>query len=294
MTPIIHVLANGPTYDAFGVSIASKNLIVISNTFIGNPAITHTVISPGVDAVDGLVWFAGGGNNFVARNLITNYNFEAIALNGGPSAVVQNTFKTFLHNYSTCALYNSSGPPPLNLPTNGEVRDHSVSFVGNSVDGGRWVAKAVDSTRHNVSTLSGNTASLNLPFDVGGDPFGGFAILRFSASLNLSGNTLSSGYIAAQIWNQSTNLLILKNDFSGATHGGIFFDGDSNANVFGSRGQATLAKNLLSKGSTFHARAQKVADGTRVFLYGNSFRSPISTNVPTLFDPISLSVHIGN
>jgi hypothetical protein len=70
------------------------NLVVVENTFNGNPSMTNVNTEYSALAEDGLVWFQDGGNWFVARNAIRNYIVEAVQLNAGPGAAVGNMFDT--------------------------------------------------------------------------------------------------------------------------------------------------------------------------------------------------------
>ena len=101
------------------------NLVVMDNTFTGNPTLTNVNGAFGyVDACDGLVWFQGGGNWFVRRNAITNNLLEAIQFNAGPAAAVGNYLNTRAsRSSSACRTYAAAkrlswhSPAGADLPT---------------------------------------------------------------------------------------------------------------------------------------------------------------------------------
>ncbi len=64
----------------------SYNAVITGNTYIGNSALiaANTNALTNILAPDGFVWFQGySGNVFVARNVISNNELEAVQLEGG-------------------------------------------------------------------------------------------------------------------------------------------------------------------------------------------------------------------
>jgi hypothetical protein len=69
---------------------AGYNIVMLENTYSGNPAITNANTNYYADAGDGIAWYQAGGNWFFARNIVTNYGLEGISSQGGPLAIVEN------------------------------------------------------------------------------------------------------------------------------------------------------------------------------------------------------------
>src|SRR5262249_47141373 len=163
------------------------------------------------DAPDGLIFFQYGGNWFVRGNHITNYGLEGIQYICGPSALVQNDFKTLVSTLATCALKAQSAYCP------GPNEDHFFSFVGNVVEGGRHGQYGNRDLDQNPATLKayrlnfcGNTLNL-YPAFARYDDYPGAAVTDYlSMFSNVSGNTLLAGGHGLRAVLGCTNALILK------------------------------------------------------------------------------------
>jgi len=269
------------------------NLTVMECTFNGNVTNTSTnATSPvGGSYADGMLYYQYyGGNWFAARNAITNYGFEAIQWNSGPAAAVQNVFSSVVNTPSTCAL---------NIPVTGYGHtvttnpvDLSFGFVGNVVSGGRLAVFGVASywsIQTNLANLvvSGNTIGL-LPWNPN-YPYGGACVaeLFMADRVDIAGNTLQSGDMPIYIHNAGgcTNLIVLQNDFSGASLWGIQ-DNSSGGHLANS----LVLKNRLSCGtSPFHLEAPP-SDGAHWFLIQNTYLNDSGATNGLLVQPASMPV----
>ena len=94
------------------------NAVITGNTYIGNSALiaANTNALTNILAPDGFVWFQGySGNVFVARNVISNNELEAVQLEGGPNSVVGNTNGTLVSDGSCCAFCVAAGSGAVGL-----------------------------------------------------------------------------------------------------------------------------------------------------------------------------------
>jgi hypothetical protein len=152
----------------------------------------------------------------------------------------------------------------------------------------------VDGGRHGVDTLSsvfaqkvnvcGNSLRLDVPFDRYDDQYGAISSLTDCEHLNMSGNSISDGYLAVRYVSACINGFILKNDYRNLRHGGIFVDTGNTL------GWQTVAKNVLSSGVSYHMRSPLVND-QRFFTGKNAFLVNSTTNAPVL-DSSGLAIHL--
>ena len=127
----------------FASASPDYNVCILDNNFNGNTNLAPNTNNPmgyvnayetQLLASDGLVWLQGGGNYFIARNHIINYDLEGVQLNGGPSAVVGNTYYTLVNNDSCKALAVNASEPGL---FGRSASSYNTCFIGNQVWGGR-------------------------------------------------------------------------------------------------------------------------------------------------------------
>lgn len=69
-----------------------RNLVILENIYNGSSGMTAVNTNQQIDAGDGIVWFQGGGNWFVARNFVTNYGLEGVQFSAGPGVGVGEHF----------------------------------------------------------------------------------------------------------------------------------------------------------------------------------------------------------
>ena len=226
---------------------------------------------------------------FIARNSITNYAFEAINLNAGPVAVVQNTFKDYVHNFSTCAMGCAASQTSLT----GESPDDAFAFVGNTVDGGRHGFDCSHSPYSGQRTYrlnaSGNTFSLQDPFNVSEDFPGATVTLAMCERTIICGNTLTAG--GRGVWIDGpnvTNAIILKNDFARADFSGI-----TDRSLGTSLLSAAVVKNVIGEGVGYHLKLL-YADATHWFMLSNQFRAWTNYTTATnlVSDPATPPLHL--
>jgi hypothetical protein len=235
---------------------------------------------------DGLLFFQSGGNWFIRGNQINNYGGEGMQFLCGPAAVVQNDFKTLVSTFATCALKAQVGACP------GPNEDHFFSFVGNVVEGGRHGQLGIHDPNEGTSgdkayklNLSGNTLTLYPAFGIKGDYPGAAVTDALSIFSNVSGNTLLAGGHGLRALGSCTNALILKNDFSGATHRGIAYDQPA-----GYAQTIAIVKNVLNQGDSFHLKLM-YSDSFNYFLMRNSYRDGTNLNLNAFIDAAGCPVH---
>jgi hypothetical protein len=244
-------------------------------------------------APDGFVWAQEGGNYFVARNLIMGYAREGVQVNAGPNAVVGNTYSNMISSPEACALAVYLAWP--GVLTNGDANyqaDFSTCFVGNSVYGGRHGLVNDESgnaapTNGYSFNCSGNAFTLYPPYDGTFDGVANAVDEQYCLSASVCGNTLYAGGRGFTFFNTNGTALILNNNFSGATFGGI---GGGAGNSLTS---AQIYGNILSEGVTFHVELD-YSNSFAWFLDHNTYLSPSSTSIPPFFDPISSAAHVSN
>jgi hypothetical protein len=272
------------------------NVNILENTYNGNTNLVASTNNPfgyvntngsQLVAPDGFVYFQSGGNYFIARNTILNYELEAVQLSSGPNAVVGNTYNTLVNDGGCCALANNAGPFQAVLGTN--VINHSTCFIGNSVYGGRNGC----SPQNEVSTplyslnCSGNYLTLYPPFTQNDYP-GAVAYVENCAWVNIFGNTLVIGGHGVLFGAQCGNTLIMNNNFANATYRGIGF-----AEYGGALQNASIFNNILGQGSTFHVQLP-VTGSFSWFLQQNDYVNASGNSVPPFTDPASSAAHISN
>jgi hypothetical protein len=242
----------------------------------------------GIDAGDGIVWFQGGGNWFVARNAVTNFGLEDFGLEGvqfnaGPGAGVGNEFETLVNSPSTAASTAVWTGWKGGSGFTSDFFDHSFSMVGNGIHGGRYGQLGASFFNNqdpsNTNTpqrihFNGNSVEVYPAInDVFTWDYPGAAVTGpWSEFLNASGNTLVAGGHGIHWQDNNTNSLVLKNDFVSASYRGLTYTGTNGAVL-----NITAAKNLLNQGSSSHLRL-RFEDGPGWFLLRNRYRANGSTN----------------
>jgi hypothetical protein len=268
-----------------GIYGGAYNFVVLDNIYIGNSALTNmNTNNLEVVAPDGFVWFMTGGNNFVARNNISNYFLEAVQFNAGPTAVVGNTFATLCSDDSACALAAMGGPDPG--ATGNTLVNYATTFIGNSVTGGRHGERGIVCTLPFTLNFSGNSLTLYTPFDDSGDYPGAAVLVQTCQSACVCGNTLAAGGHGFCFVGTNSSALILNNNFSGATYRGI-----GNLNGNDQLNTAEIFGNILGQGATFHAQIP-YNNSFGWFLKTNSYLGTCSNSVPAFLDPMSSAVHL--
>ncbi len=270
----------------------NRNLVVMNNTYNGNPSMTSVNTTNFHDSGDGIVWFQEGGNWFVARNVVTNYGLEGMAFNAGPMASVGNIFHTLVNNPSVTALWV---PRSVWLGASGVTatsEDYSFSVVNNWIYGGRYGQIGDGHTKPDHTPqrhhFTGNTIELYPAFNTAyaHDYPSAASYQRYAEFLNLSGNTLIAGGHGAHWDDNCTNAIVLKNDFGAASYRSLSFT-STNIGVL----NITAAKNILNQGSASHVRPRN-EDAPGWFLLRNSYRMNGSTNsINPFIEPSGSPVH---
>jgi hypothetical protein len=268
----------------------SYNINIVSNVYNGNTMLTNSSNSNTNNftriAPDGLVWLQSGGNCFVTRNTINNYQLEGIQFNAGPNAAAGNTFNTLVSDYSACAV-KAFGCTQIGLTDTSA--DYSTTFIGNWVYGGRHgeLGSSGSPQTQFAINFSGNYVSLFPPFNENGDGLGAAVTLDVCQTANVCGNTLAAGGYGLLYQQNCTNALVLMNNFAGASYGGIGYQdgGDFLLN-------AAVLRNFLAEGVSFHVQLP-YPNNFGWFLNGNTYSNG-TTNVPAFLDPMASSVHTSN
>jgi hypothetical protein len=276
-----------------GIFGGALNVVVIENTFNGNMNLvfsTNGYISTNNAAWSGsagFVWLQQGGNLFVARNSISNYNLEAVQVNAGPNSVVGNTFQTLISDVGCCALAVSGGPAAWAWGGPGITNfENATCFVGNSVYGGRNGLEAPETTSPFTFNCSGNWLHLYPPFAEVGDGLGAAAMVNGCQTADVCGNTLDSGALGFLFAGTNEMALILNNNFSGATYRAIgYVDAGDRLNT------AEILGNILGQGSTFHVQVP-LANSFGWFLSQNIYLNTAFSSVPPFLDPVTSAVHL--
>jgi hypothetical protein len=194
--------------------IGAKNVLTTDNYFDGNE---RDAMAGLLHPADGIVWHQSGGNFFIARNEVRNYGLEAVQLNTGPGAVVQNQFTTPTWTASTAALV-AMATCQKNLT--GSDADQTYTFVGNSVVGGRhaylgghaWIT--TNDPPYNVH-ICGNDVDLDPPPPNtwwGEFPATLMAVAQCKYA-NVSGNLVRRGGYGAYISLNHSASEFVRNDF---------------------------------------------------------------------------------
>jgi hypothetical protein len=280
----------------FGSGSPQYNINILENTYNGNANLVPSTNTPfgyvtanntQHVAADGMVYIQGGGNFFIARNSISNYQLEGIQLGAGPSSVVGNTYDTVVSDSSCCALavYGSGWL----AATGSNSINYSTCFVGNQVYGGRnGLSPQGATTSPYFVNVSGNELSLFPPFSDGNDFPGAVVDLMSCSEANIFGNTLDYGGHGVVFDVGCTNAVIMNNNFAGAAYRSIGL-----APARGSIQRANVLNNVLGEGSSFHAQ---LGDGDNFgwFFYQNICLNAASNSVPLFCDPISSAAHVSN
>lgn len=268
---------------AVGVHVragACPNIVMTECVFNGNPSLTAVNTNYAILAGDGIFYGQGPGNWFIARNAITNYGLEGVQVNAGPSAVVGNTFDTFVSLFSTCAV-NGFGLWPT---VTGLNNDAVIWFVGNEVHGGRYGELGHSQAKPFHLHFTGNTVGVYAPFEIAND-YPGAAVLGTAMTFaNVSGNRLVSGGHGVHWGSGCSNAVVLKNDFSAAAYRGLNYDGTN-----GVANAMAISKNLLGQGVGVHLRLRE-SDAGGFFLWQNRFTNGVTTVNP-FTDSANAPVH---
>jgi hypothetical protein len=269
---LLGIFSQEPNYNIGVVGCSYNGNPNYTNQITTNPNPTNYIANQG-GAGNGLVFDQGGGNFFVLRNFITNNAEEAVQFMAGPAAAAGNIFWSWGNNDASCALAPNMQTNALGFP------NYAVTFVGNSVTGNAFGAYNDDAALNAPYTLnfSGNSLSLFLPSS---DPatntiFGSSVFVWGCQNLNVCGNTMTSGGTGVFYYytGSSSNSVILANNFSGVTRGGIF-DGGTGPEI-----DEQVIGNVLGCGYTYHLKTI-FQDGSSWFLYNNQYVNTNSVTVP--------------
>ncbi len=278
--------------------VGANNIIVDGNTFNGNPNLTsittNTLIGTNWTrlAADGLVFFLGGGNWFIARNSITNNGLEGVQVTAGPTAIVGNIFQNYVSMFPACAV---AAHAVSDVGVTGAEADYYNSVIGNAITGGRQGVESVvfpEYANHSFRlNLSGNTLNLYPATTHWDDYPGAAATLQQGSYAWICGNTLQAGGHGLLILDIMTNLVVLKNDFSGATHRSIGYSfGVTDEAVYAGLQGVVVAKNILNQGDSYHLKFP-YPDSGNWFLLKNHYWNNGTNDVPMVLDAASSPVH---
>jgi hypothetical protein len=164
--------------------------------------------------------------------------------------------------------------------------------VGNIVEGGRHGQYGTHDPNEGTSydkayklNFCGNTLTLYPAFTRHDDYPGAAVTDDLSIFSNMSGNTLLAGGHGLRAVRSCTNALILKNDFTGATHRGIAYD-----QLPGYAQNIAIVKNVLNQGDSFHLKLM-YPDSFNYFLIRNSYRDGTNLNLNAFIDAAGCPVH---
>ena len=135
--------------------------------------------------------------------------------------------------------------------------------------------------------VCGNQVSLFPPFERYDDITGSIFSSSEVGHANISGNTLLSGGRGVAWLDHCTNALVLKNDFSAASHRALDYYG-TNGHV----GAVQITKNILNQGSSYHLKSRP-GDGYGFFLWRNTYTNGVGSVKPFL-DSEHSPIHFGN
>ena len=129
-----------------------------------------------------------------------------------------------------------------------------------------------------------NTLTLFPAFNQVGDLPGAAVAPRVAAHANISGNTLLAGGEGVRWYEQCTNALVLKNNFSGVTHRALAYDDSTNAvrNI-------RVLKNVLGRGHGYHLDLDP-RDGHHFYFWKNVYTNSSGAGEPVL-NPGSSPIH---
>jgi len=225
----------------------------------------------------------------VLRNFITNNAEEAVQFNAGPAAAAGNIFWSWADNNSCCALAPNFEPGQNPGATGTGFPNYSATFVGNSVVGNTFGAYNDAQSVQGPYTLnySGNSMALFLPVsNPATNAFNCSSVFVWGCqSLNICGNTMTSGGLGVYYYGTCSNSVILANNFSGVTCGSIEDWGA------GPETDCQAIGNILGRGYSYHLKAN-YWEGPSWFLYNNQYVDANSNTVPRFTDGASLWAHI--
>jgi hypothetical protein len=137
--------------------------------------------------------------------------------------------------------------------------------------------------------FSGNYLDLFLevanPYTNGGD--GAMVYVTDCQPLNVCGNTLVQGEHGISFAGESSNSVILANNFIGVEHSSIIDLGSGSTTVE----DAQVINNILSYGDSYHLKVP-FSEGPNWFLYNNQYINSASNAVLPFLDAASLPAHI--
>jgi hypothetical protein len=281
----------------FGDGTPDYNINILDNTYNGNTNLAPDTNNPfgyvstnatQMLAPNGFVYFQSGGNYFIARNTILNYELEGVQLSGGPSSVVGNTYYTLVSVGACCALAMNAAWTLAVIGTN--AINYSACFIGNSVYGGRNGQSPQgqgNSMPVYCLNFSGNELILYPPFAHADYP-GAAVSLQNTTSANVFGNTLVSGGHGVVFASGCGNAVVMNNDFANVSYRGVGLAGGG-----GSLRNAAIFNNILGQGVSFHVELP-YTDSFGWFLEGNTCLNGSSNSVPPFLDPLSSAVHMSN
>jgi hypothetical protein len=105
--------------------------------------------------------------------------------------------------------------------------------------------------------------------------------------LNVCGNTLVQGEHGISFAGESSNSVILANNFIGVEHSSIIDLGSGSTTVE----DAQVINNILSYGDSYHLKVP-FSEGPNWFLYNNQYINSASNAVLPFLDAASLPAHI--
>jgi hypothetical protein len=285
---LLGIFAQEPSYNIGVVGCSYNGNPNYTNQITSNPNPTNYITNI-CGAGNGLVYDQGGGNFFVLRNFITNNAIEAVQFNAGPGTVTGNTFWSW-GNHDACGAFAAN--LYLSGATGTSYPNYSATFIGNSVTGNSYGAYNDFSFAQGPYTLnmSGNSLSLFLPVTnptTENLPFGSAVEVFGCQNLNVCGNTMTSGGTAVFYYYAAScsNSVILANNFSGASFGGIEDFGT------GPEIDQQVIGNVLGRGYGYHLKTLSW-EGPNWFLYNNQYVNTNAVTVPIFTDSADLWAHI--
>jgi hypothetical protein len=137
---------------------------------------------------------------------------------------------------------------------------------------------------------SGNWFNLSpvIPATTNETGAGSPAQVQLCSLSSVVGNKMVAGCHGLEFSQNSSNILMMNNDFGAAAYGGIDYH-----SIGCSVNGAQIFSNILGQGVTFHVQLP-YTDSFAWFMGSNIYLDINSNSVPVLMDPISSSVHIVN
>ena len=193
-----------------------------------------------------------------------------------------------MESYSFISVQLLAFSMSRNVSTTTDPQDHSMYFVGNSVDGGRD-GEVSPGGEINVSPyhlhFTGNSIALLPAFPRYDDWQSTSAYVNAMASGNFSGNTLLAGECGIVFLDGCTNALVLKNDFTAAAWRGLESRGGN-----GYVRNIQVLKNTLTQAKSYHIKMQ-YPDSGGFFLQKNIYTNGV-ISVDPFFDAAGSHVHM--